>query len=206
MTASSSSSVSRGRASWRGRLPQADPGAVTVVIPQGDGAEINAGGMPGLVKIHPTACEGALLMHEQDIAPGQLVRAHRHATAAQWSLVTRGTLMFRVGRVTYEVREGAMIWRPLGLVHSVWNPGPETARQVEGNMPGDGMLRYYERFAELVSGGPPDPEEVTALAAAHGVFFDDDLTAELERAYQVSAAPAGVGRSRDSHGSWAPGR
>jgi mannose-6-phosphate isomerase-like protein (cupin superfamily) len=196
MSTSSSSTpgMARSRAGWlAGQPAQAGPGAA-VVIPQGGGAAINAGGMPGLMKIDPGSCGGALLMHEQDIAPMQLVRAHWHASAAQWSLVTRGTLMFRVGSQVHEVREGGFIWRPAAVVHAVWNPGPEPARQVEGNMPGHGMLRYYQRYAELAAAGLPDPEEVSALAAEYGVFFDPGLTAELERAYQVSAAaPSGGG-------------
>jgi hypothetical protein len=158
-----------------------------VVVPEGAGTAINAGGMPGLLRIDPAWCDGALLVHEQVIPPRRLVRAHVHADVAQWSLVTEGILMFRVGGENHRVEEGGFIWRPPGLVHAVWNPDARPARQVEGNMRGDVMLRFYERFAELARDGQPDPEEVAALAAAHGTYYHDELTAELEQAHQVSA-------------------
>jgi uncharacterized cupin superfamily protein len=162
------------------------PGAA-VMIAQGAGTQINAGGMPGLLRIDPGVCGGALLVHEQVVPPRRLVRAHWHAEVAQWGLVTEGTLMFRVGGESYLVEAGGFIWRPPGLVHAVWNPGLRPARHVEGNMPGDIMLRFYERFDELARDGQPDLEKIAALAAEHGTYYDDDLTRELEQAHQVSA-------------------
>jgi len=193
-TSSSTPGTARSRAGWlAGQAPQADPGAAAV-IPRGHGRTINVGGIPGELLLDPAECDGDLEVHGQDVAPGQLIRAHVHADAAQWSVVTLGTLVFRIGSQTIERRAGEFAYRPAGVVHAVLNRTPEPARHVEGNMPGDGMLRYYERYAELAAGGPPDPEEVAGLAAAYGLFFDDGLTAELERAYHVSAAaPSGGG-------------
>jgi uncharacterized cupin superfamily protein len=192
------SPASRTRAGWMpmsARTLAAPPPAAPVVLAQGTGREINAGGMPGLIRVDPGWCRGALLVHEQVIPPGRLVRAHWHAEVAQWSLVTEGSLWFRVGAESYLVERGGYIWRPPGLVHAVWNAGPGPARQVEGNMRGDVMLRFYERFAELTADGPPDPEEITALAAAYGTHYDDPLTREIERSCHVSASlPAGSGR------------
>jgi mannose-6-phosphate isomerase-like protein (cupin superfamily) len=161
--------------------------AAAVVIPEGAGQEINAGGIPGLLRVHPGWCHGALLVHEQVIPPGRLVRAHWHADVAQWSIVTRGSLAFRVGDAEHLIGPGGFIWRPPALVHAVWNPGPGPARQVEGNMPGGDMLRFYERLAELAA-GQASAEEIAAIAGEHGTYYNDDLTAQLERDHQVSAA------------------
>lgn len=191
-----SSPARRTRAGWMSMSPRtaAAPPAAPVVLARGAGPEINAGGMPGLVRVDPGWCRGALLMHEQVIPPGRLVRAHWHDEVAQWSVVTEGSLWFRVGAETYLVEQGGYIWRPPGLVHAVWNAGPGPARQVEGNMRGDVMHRFYERFAELTAGGDASPEEVTALAAAYGTHYDDPLTREIEQAGHVSAGlPAGTG-------------
>ena len=169
--------------------PTAPAGPTAAVfLPQGAGREINAGGLPGILKVDPAWSDGAPLVHEQVIPPGRLVRAHWHAHVAQWSVVTAGALMFRVGNAEYLVEEGGSIWRPANLVHAVWNPGTAPARQVEANVPGADMLKFYEQYADLAADGTPDPEETAALAAVYGTHYVESLTAELERTHQVSAA------------------
>ena len=165
-----------------------------VVYAQGAGDPVNAGGIPGLGKILPGTGGGDLLLIEEVIPAGKLVRAHVHREVTQWSLVTDGVLVFRVGDEEYPVGRNEFIIRPPGVVHAVWNPGPADARQFEGNMPGRGMLDFYRQFGALSAPGLLAPGELAELAAGYGTLYDDRLTAEIEAAHGVTAAGGGPRR------------
>lgn len=181
--------TSRTRAGYAAMQP-APPRVLTraVIHAQGAGEPVNAGGIPGLGKILPGTGGGDLLLIEEVIPAGRLVRAHVHRKVTQWSLVTDGVLVFRVADREYPVGRNELIIRPPGLVHAVWNPGPADARQFEGNMPGAGMLDFYRRFDALSAPGLLAPGELAELAAEYETFYDDRLTAEIEATHGVSAA------------------
>ncbi len=174
-----------------------------VVIPEGCGEVYNAGGIRALEMLPPGLCGGELWLIFEAIKPAELVRAHRHDDAAQFSIVTGelwdeqagdeggGELLFRVGAETRAVARGGLIFRPPGVDHALWNPGTRPVGQVEGSMRGDIMREYFSRYEELVEGGPAGPEETAALAAAYGITFNHDLTRELEQEHNVTAAPGG---------------
>jgi len=161
------------------------PAGAVVLLPDGAGEVIDAGGIDAVIKMssgwHELAPDGVW----EQIAPGRLIAAHTHADTAQWSFVISGTLAFRVGDKDHVVEEGGCIWRGPGVVHAVWNPGDEPARQIEFNVGGN-LVSYFRRRRELIAGGAGQ-EETSALAASYGLTFDDPLTAALEAAHGVSA-------------------
>jgi quercetin dioxygenase-like cupin family protein len=169
--------------------PASTPGTdEAAYLPPGGGRLIESGGMPVTLKISPGMCAGQLMLHEQDIPPGMLVPAHLHQRAAQFSIVTEGTLCVLAGRDVYTLVKGAIIWRPAGMVHAVWNPDQEQpARQIEGSLPGNEMLGFFEDFAALTRSGHLTPEALARTAAPYGTFYDEDLTRRLERDQHVSA-------------------
>lgn len=168
--------------------PGTDGAAQARYLPPGGGRLIESGGMPVTLKVSPGMCEGRLMLHEQDIPPGMLVPAHLHEQAAQFSIVTEGTLCVLVGRDVYTLVTGAFVWRPAGMVHAVWNPDRERpARQIEGSLPGNQMLGFFEDFEALTRSGHLTPAALAQVAAPYGTFYDEDLTRQLEQDHQVSA-------------------
>jgi quercetin dioxygenase-like cupin family protein len=162
--------------------------ALARYLPAAGGRLIEAGGLPVTLKVSPGMCDGRLMLHEQFIPPGMLVPAHRHERTAQFSIVTEGTLCVLAGPDIYTLGPGAFIWRPAGMIHAVWNPDPEqTARQIEGSLPGTEMLGFFEDFEALTRSGHLTPAALAQIAAPYGTVYDEQLTGQLEQDHQVSA-------------------
>ena len=163
------------------------PVPVPLVLQPGAGLPVQAGELPVTVKAGPEQTGGQLLV-EQEIPPGRLVPAHRHAEATQWSYVTEGTLYVMAGGDVHAVEAGGWFIRPPGTWHAVWNPSrTETARQVEGTMPGQDVLGLFLRMEELKRAGLLTPASLAEAAAPLGTAYDPAATAEIEKAYGVSA-------------------
>lgn len=165
---------------------QRGPRPAAFALAPGEGPGINIGGLPGIMKLEPRRC-GDVLAVTEVVPPGYLVRAHRHDRVAQWSFVISGALRFWVDGELYTVGGGGLIWRPAGLTHAVWNPGPGPAVQLEVNMPGTQQLEFYERYGALAGAGDLAAGTVEELAAQLGTFYDDLVTADLEAAHNVTA-------------------
>jgi quercetin dioxygenase-like cupin family protein len=159
-----------------------------LVLQPGAGIPVQAGELPVTVKADPALTGGRLLLAEQEIPPGRLVPAHRHAAAAQWCYVIEGTLYVMAGGDVHVVEAGGYFIRPPGTWHAVWNPSrTETARQVEGTTPGEEMLSLFLRMEELKNAGLLTPASLAEAAAPLGTAYDPAATAEIEKAYGVSA-------------------
>jgi quercetin dioxygenase-like cupin family protein len=163
------------------------PVPVPLVLQPGAGLPVQAGELPVTVKAGPDLT-GGLLLVEQEIPPGTLVPAHRHADAAQWCYVSAGTLHVMAGGDVHVVESGGYFIRPPGTWHAVWNPSrTETARQVEGTTPGQEMLRLFLRMEELKRAGLLTPASLAEAAAPLGTAYDPAATEKIEKAYGVSA-------------------
>jgi quercetin dioxygenase-like cupin family protein len=158
-----------------------------LVLPPAAGTLIEAGQLPVTIKAAPEQTGGWLLV-EQEIPPGKLVPAHRHAEAAQWSYVTEGTLYVMAGGDVHAVEAGGWFIRPAGTWHAVWNPSKaETARHVEGTLPGQDVHGLFLRMEELLHVGRLTPAALTEAAAPLNTTYDPAVTAQIERDYGVSA-------------------
>lgn len=177
------------RAGSATRPSAGNAGAVAAFLQQGEGRKIIAGGMPVILKVSPDMSRGHLMLHEQDVPPGMLVPAHLHQRADQFSLVTEGTLCVLVGDEVYTLQAGAFVWRPAGTRHAVWNPDrTRLARQIEGSLPGNEMLRFFEEFEALTLSGRLAPDELARIAAPYGTFYDEAMTGQIEQDHHVSAS------------------
>jgi uncharacterized cupin superfamily protein len=101
---------------------------------------------------------------------GALVRPHLHTREDEYSIVTEGEIGFGSGDREVVLGPGGYISRPRGELHAMWNAGAVPARMIEIISPA-GFERFFYQLAELVADGPPRPDQVMSLAAAHGLQF-----------------------------------
>jgi len=135
-----------------------------------------------MVREHQT--DGVFALVEHRIPSRRLTSpVHRHAREDEYTVVQSGRVAALLGdRVVY-AEAGAMIFKPRGQWHAVWNPDDREARILEIITPG-GLEGLFEQVPELPADGSlPD---TAALTERFGVDFDLVATAELVRTHGVS--------------------
>jgi hypothetical protein len=94
-----------------------------------------------------------------------------------WSQAPSGP---RVGEREIEAQTGSYVWKPRGVMHSFWNPGPDPARVLEVISPA-GFERLFEDFAGLLERTPErSEEEVVDLCGRYGLTLDPSWVPDLE--------------------------
>ena len=126
-----------------------------------------------------------LTVGEHPIGPGVLAAPiHTHSREDELSYVVHGTIQAQIGDRVITAGPHDVIWKPRGIPHGFWNPGPERALVLELVMPG-GLEKYFvELFDEFrkSAGGPPDPASMAAIQARYGLEMDmASIPALLER-------------------------
>ena len=158
----------------------------TVLGPDEDPAgTLAVSGARIMVREHQT--DGGFALVEHRIPPRRLTSpVHRHAREDEYTVVQSGRVAALLGdRVVY-AEAGAMIFKPRGQWHAVWNPDDREARILEIITPG-GLEGLFEQVPELPADGSlPD---TTALTERFGVEFDLVATAELARTHGVGFGP-----------------
>ena len=74
---------------------------------------------------------------EHPVAPGVLAApTHTHSREDELSYVVHGTIQAQLGDRIVTAGPGDVIWKPRGVPHAFWNPGPERALVLELIVPG----------------------------------------------------------------------
>jgi mannose-6-phosphate isomerase-like protein (cupin superfamily) len=124
---------------------------------------------------------------EHPMAPGILGSPmHTHTREDELSYVVFGTVQAQVGDQVVTAGARELIWKPRGVPHAFWNPGPERALILELIVPG-GFERYFrELVAEAhASGGVPDRDRMREIRSRYGLELDPASIAELGRRFRV---------------------
>jgi mannose-6-phosphate isomerase-like protein (cupin superfamily) len=110
---------------------------------------------------------------EHPVAPGFVgAPYHTHHGEDQYSYVLYGSIQVLLGDEVVDVPTGGFVYKPRGLGHAFWNPGPEPAAVLELVAPG-GFEMYFAELAELFeSGRVADPEVFGALTAKYNLELD----------------------------------
>ena len=139
---------------------------------------------------------GGFSLVEHPIPPRALAAPlHRHTCEDEYSFVLEGRLGALLGDEVVYGHPGDLIFKPRGQWHTFWNAGDEPARILEMISPA-GFERYFEQMVELLerSGGAPDPSELAAIAAQHGLEVDRESIPRLTEQHGLRWGP-----SPDSH-------
>jgi quercetin dioxygenase-like cupin family protein len=150
-------------------------------VPPGSGDTAGLGdGLAVHFKVLSHHTGGSLAVVEHPIEPRVIVDPHTHEHEDELSYVLEGTLWARVGDTEVEALPGSYVWKPRGVLHTFWNPGPHPARIIEFITPG-GFERCFEEFAVLLARSPAaTEEELYAVCDRYGLTFDRRWLPDLE--------------------------
>ena len=96
------------------------------------------------------------------------------------SSILSGSIWARVGDREVEAAAGAYVWKPRGVLHTFWNPGPEPARILEVISPA-GLERLFDEVAALLESPTESTEEqVYELCRTYGLSFDRSWLPDIE--------------------------
>jgi quercetin dioxygenase-like cupin family protein len=157
-----------------------------VVIAPDEGAVILGGGVGFVGKLYGEENGGAFAIGEHPLEPGILAAPpHTHTNEDEISYVLEGEIGVMVGEEVYRAPAGSYVLKPPGVIHTFWNPGPESARVVEIFSPA-GFERYFEGLAEILSAaGPPDIPRLEALAGRYGMAFHWERMEEIMQRHNL---------------------
>ncbi|MFL6000003.1 MAG: cupin domain-containing protein [Streptomyces sp.] len=131
----------------------------------------------GLVRIRARAADtaGAYALLEHSGERGYMSPLHLHESDEETFLVLEGTLRVEVGDEVRSVGAGALALLPRGLAHGFVVTSPQ-ARFLTLHTPGGGFDEFVAEMGipfavgeALTGGAGPDPEELTRIAASHGI-------------------------------------
>ena len=100
-------------------------------LPPGAGNLLDLGGLGVHFKIRGDQTGGAFAIVEHPMEAHVIVEPHVHRDEDELSYVVEGTIWARVGEREVEALPGSYVWKPRGVMHSFWNPGPDPARVLE---------------------------------------------------------------------------
>jgi len=144
---------------------------LTVVRP-GEGEERDLGTIGVVFKLFGEQTNGQVSIVEHPFPVGACVPPHMHTREDEYSIVTEGEIGFRSGDREVVLGAGGYITKPRGETHAMWNAGRAPARMIEIISPA-GFEHFFWGLTELAVTGPPDPESLATLAAAHGLVFEN---------------------------------
>jgi mannose-6-phosphate isomerase-like protein (cupin superfamily) len=161
-----------------------------LIVPPGAGEPVPGASLVGRAEW----VDGAACVLDQTVAPGVLVAAHSHDRETQLAYVVSGTLTFYVDGEEAAVPEGALVVRPPGSVHALWNATDSPARMIEITTPGTDWQTFALELGAFFARGDGRPEELAALSRRYGTHLAPDVTSDLARRH---ALMTGLGYSAD---------
>ena len=143
-----------------------------VIVEPGEGESVSLGGVGVDFKIPAGMTGGAFSIVEHPVDPGALVPPHIHYREDELSYVLSGRIGARIGDRDYEAGPGSYVFKPRGIPHTFWNPGPDPALLIEVIWPA-GFENFFAELGALVATCPPEelPEKRAELARAYDHHF-----------------------------------
>jgi mannose-6-phosphate isomerase-like protein (cupin superfamily) len=119
--------------------------------------------------------DGRFSLVEHPLAPRALgAPTHTHVNEDEYSYVLDGQIGVLIGDEELIAGPGTLVFKPRAVPHAFWNAGDTPARLLEIISPG-GFERYFEEAsAVFAADGPPDFEQLAAIAARYQLSFDFD--------------------------------
>ena len=129
----------------------------------------------------------AFTLVEHPMAPGILGSpTHTHSREDELSYIVYGTVQAQVGDRVVTAGPGEIIWKPRGVPHAFWNPGPERALILELIVPG-GFEGYFRELVALsrASEGSLDHARMAEIRSLYGLEMDPASIPNLIERYRL---------------------
>ncbi len=150
-----------------------------------EGKSLSLGGLDVIYKVLPEDTDDALAVVEHPIEAGRLVRPHTHTREDEISYIIQGHVGVRIGEKESTAVPGTWVFKPRGVQHTFWNPGPNQARLIEIITPGT-FARYFEELAGILNTGTaPDDGKLADLRRKYGVSFSSEWIPALKAKYRL---------------------
>ena len=156
-----------------------------LAIPAKEGKLVSMGGIGVKFKISGDETNRAFSIVEHPVQPRTLVPPHLHHDTDEYSYVVEGQFGARIGDEILLAGPGEYILKPRGIPHTFWNPTDKVARLVEIISPA-GFEKFFAEAGDLFLKGPPELEQVKALAARYNTSIGwDEWVPELTKKYKL---------------------
>jgi mannose-6-phosphate isomerase-like protein (cupin superfamily) len=159
-----------------------------LVVSPGEGTSVNLGGLGVDFKVPGDWTDGQLAIVEHPMEPGRLVPAHVHREEDELSYVLEGTFGVKIGDEIATAGPGTYVYKPKGIPHTFWNPGPEPARLIELIWPSR-FEHFFRTLGELARSAADDPQAFERkradLGREYALDFVPEWADELKRRYNL---------------------
>jgi len=113
---------------------------------------------------------GTMGIFELSVPPGSNVPPpHSHSNNEECVYVLEGTLRYRVGDTTRDLRPGDSMLTPKGTVHGFSNPFSALARALIVLSPDIGAQYFLDVGSVINTGAPPDKAALVSVMARYGL-------------------------------------
>ena len=150
------------------------------VVQPGDGRLI--AGLGAVAKVSAAAFEGRLFIFEGTFEPGMFIPPHTHTYEDEVTVVLSGMLTVDIGGDVSTARAGALVIKPRGVHHSMWNHTDEPTKVLELHTPAL-MEPYYDALGKLfTTTDMGDVDRQTAINELHlnyGIVYHPELVPEV---------------------------
>ncbi len=103
---------------------------------------------------------------------------HVHTREDEYSFVLEGRMGALLGDDVVEAGPGDLVFKPRDQWHTFWNAGDEPTRILEIIAPA-GFERFFKELSDMGGAIDADPEQLAALGARYGHYFELDSVPEL---------------------------
>ena len=145
------------------------PENMVEVVPHGTAPVLDVFGAP--LSVLSEGGAAGPLVGEQAVPPGYGVPPHVHDEDDELFYLLEGELTVAGPEGETVARAGACVRLPRGVPHGFRNDGAAPARFMVVVTPGRSALAMFREFDRLPRGAAPNPAEIAAIAARHGVRF-----------------------------------
>jgi mannose-6-phosphate isomerase-like protein (cupin superfamily) len=119
--------------------------------------------------------DGRFSLVEHPLAPRALgAPTHTHVNEDEYSYILDGQIGVLIGDEELIAGPGTLVFKPRAVPHAFWNAGDTPARLLEIISPGGFECYFEEASAVFAADGPPDFEQLVAIAARYHLSFDFD--------------------------------
>ena len=150
------------------------------IVRPGEGRVIE--GLGARAKVPAGAFDGRLFIFEGIFPPGMFIPPHTHTHEDEVTVVLSGTLTVDLGGEVSTAPAGAVVIKPRGVHHSMWNHTEQPARVLELHTPGL-MEPYYDALGRLFTtsdlGEVERQAAITELHLRYGIVYHPELVPEV---------------------------